>query len=55
MRVLENAGIVISSRVGRESKFRFEPRAVRSARSYLDTVSEQWDSALARLQSYVED
>ena len=55
LRVLERAGIVRSSRVGRESRFAFEPKAVDDLRDYLDTVSRQWDDALARLKRFVED
>lgn len=54
LRVLERAGIVNSSRVGRESKFTFVPEPIRHASTYLDTVSVQWDDALSRLQSFVE-
>jgi DNA-binding transcriptional ArsR family regulator len=54
LRVLEGAGLVKSSRVGRESRFRFEPQAIDNARSYLDSVSQQWDMALARLKAFVE-
>ena len=41
--VLRQAGIVRSKRVGRESLFTYVPEPVEEARSYLDTVSEQWD------------
>jgi len=54
LRVLERAGIVNSSRVGRESKFTFVPKQIENARSYLDTVSDQWDDALLRLKTLVE-
>lgn len=54
LRVLERAGIVSSSTVGRESQFTFEPEQVKQAISYLDRVSAQWDDALARLKSFVE-
>ena len=54
LRVLESAGIVRSDRVGRESRFRFEPGRVRQAQSYLESVSRQWDDALSRLQAFVE-
>lgn len=54
LRVLERAGIVSSSRVGRESRFRFEPEPIQRVRSYLETVSAQWDDALVRLQTFVE-
>lgn len=54
LRVLEMAGIVSSSRVGRESRFAYVPEPVEQLRSYLATVSEQWDDALSRLKSFVE-
>ena len=54
LRVLERAGIVTSSRVGRESLFSYAPEPINHARSYLDTVTEQWDAALSRLKSLVE-
>jgi DNA-binding transcriptional ArsR family regulator len=55
LRVLQNAGVVRSTRSGRESLFEFEPAPIESVRSYLDRISKQWDQALARLQSFVED
>lgn len=54
LRVLERAGIVTSSRVGRESRFTYLPEPIQQVRSYLDAVSEQWDDALSRLKSFVE-
>jgi DNA-binding transcriptional ArsR family regulator len=55
LRVLEGAGIVRSSRVGRESRFELEPKSIDDVRAYLDHVSRQWDDALARLRALVED
>lgn len=54
LRVLERAGIVSSSHVGRERQFVYVPTTIEYVRSYLDTVSEQWDNALSRLKSFVE-
>ena len=54
LRVLESAGIVHSSRSGRESRFQLDPRPLENLRKYLDLVSEQWDQALSRLKSFVE-
>ncbi|MEM7588375.1 MAG: metalloregulator ArsR/SmtB family transcription factor [Acidobacteriota bacterium] len=54
LRVLEQAGIVRSDRVGRETRFTYQPEPVADAQSYLATVSRQWDGALARLQALVE-
>jgi DNA-binding transcriptional ArsR family regulator len=52
--VLARAGIVRSTRVGRESLFRLEPQPIVEARSYLEQVSALWDDALARLKLHVE-
>lgn len=54
LRVLETAGMVHSLRRGREHRFSFNPRPVEEIKEYLDFVSEQWDQALMRLQSFVE-
>jgi len=54
LRVLERAGIVKSRFVGRESQFTYAPEPIRHVRSYLDTVSVQWDEALSRLKAFVE-
>jgi DNA-binding transcriptional ArsR family regulator len=55
LRVLANAGVVRSVRIGRESLFELEPQPIEEMRDYLDQVSKQWDDALARLKSHVEE
>ena len=55
LHVLEKAGLVASSRSGRESQFGYRPEPITQARSYLETVSAQWDDALSRLKALVED
>jgi DNA-binding transcriptional ArsR family regulator len=55
LRVLEAAGVVRSARTGRETLFALEPKPIEDIRQYLDAVSAQWDDALARLKSFVED
>jgi DNA-binding transcriptional ArsR family regulator len=55
LRVLESAGIVHGAHAGREKLFVFDPRPMEESKKYLDLVSEQWDRALARLKSFVED
>jgi DNA-binding transcriptional ArsR family regulator len=55
LRVLERAGLVHSLRRGRESLFEFDPRPIEEMKNYLDLVSKEWDQALARLRSFVED
>jgi len=55
LRVLEGAGVVRSLRVGRESRFALERKPLDETRDYLDLVSRQWDAALLRLKSLVEE
>ena len=55
LRVLEGVGVVHSVKTGRESRFALDPRPLVSAQEYLEHVSRQWDSALARLKALVEE
>ena len=55
LRVLEQAGLVCSTRRGRESVWHLEQRRLRDARRYLSVISEQWDDALGRLRKFVEE
>ncbi|TFF24911.1 ArsR family transcriptional regulator [Jiella endophytica] len=55
LRVMEEAGLVEVARVGRESRYTFRPVALDAARAYLEMVSRQWDDALGRLKSFVEE
>jgi DNA-binding transcriptional ArsR family regulator len=55
LRVLESVGIVRSVHRGRQNLFEFNPKPIEETRKYLDLVSEQWDHALSRLKSFVED
>jgi len=54
LRVLENVGIVESTRVGREIQFVLNPASLTPLEDYLKLVSAQWDEAIARLQVFVE-
>ena len=54
LRILEDAGVVQSVRVGRESLFEFRSEPLKELQSYLERVSEQWDEALIRLKAFVE-
>jgi DNA-binding transcriptional ArsR family regulator len=54
LRVLEDVGVVFSVKAGRESRFALDPRPIVSAQEYLEHVSRQWDTALARLKALVE-
>jgi hypothetical protein len=46
---------VHSIHAGRESLFEFDPEPIAEVKKHLDLVSEQWDQALARLKSFVEE
>lgn len=52
---LEAAGLVKSTREGRARVWEIQPKRLADARRFLDVISEQWDTALARLRSLVED
>jgi DNA-binding transcriptional ArsR family regulator len=54
LHVLEGAGLVRSTRSGRESLFAFDPEPMEELRKYLDRVSAEWGDALGRLQAFVE-
>ncbi len=55
LRVLQHAGIVRCWRRGRESLFEFDPAPIQGIQEYLSVVSKQWDEALTRLKSFVEN
>ncbi|CAG0959941.1 HTH-type transcriptional regulator [Phycisphaerales bacterium] len=55
LRVLENAGMVRGVRHGRETLFELDPAPLEAARRALDDISRQWDHALARLKSFLEE
>jgi DNA-binding transcriptional ArsR family regulator len=55
LRVLEEAGIVRGVKRGRESLFELDPEPIEEIKEYLELVSEQWDEALARLKTFVEE
>jgi DNA-binding transcriptional ArsR family regulator len=55
LRVLQSVGIVRGVHKGRENLFEFHPGPMQEIRKYLDFVSVQWDQALDRLKSLVEE
>ena len=55
LQVLQHAGVVGCRRVGRENRFTIRPASINEAKAYLRRVSDQWDSAIARLRSAVEE
>jgi DNA-binding transcriptional ArsR family regulator len=55
LHVLQDAGLVASLKVGRESRFAARRETLDEARAYLDGVSRQWDETLGRLKAFVEN
>ncbi|HEX4494468.1 MAG TPA: helix-turn-helix transcriptional regulator [Thermoanaerobaculia bacterium] len=53
--VLSKAGLVRGGWRGREHIWQLEPQRFADARVYLERISRQWDDALGRLKSLVED
>jgi DNA-binding transcriptional ArsR family regulator len=54
LQVMEKAGLVHSSRHGRERLWELDRLRIEEARRYLDAISKQWDTTLARLKHFVE-
>lgn len=54
LRVLEDAGLVFSSKEGRESVWTLQPRGLSDAKRLLDSISREWDDTLERLRVFVE-
>ncbi|MDP3506640.1 MAG: metalloregulator ArsR/SmtB family transcription factor [Candidatus Melainabacteria bacterium] len=55
LRVLEDVGIVNGAKSGRENLYKFDPTPLHQARGYLDLFSAQWEQALNRLKTFVEE
>jgi hypothetical protein len=49
------AGLVHDTQRGRERIWAIEPDRVEGARRYLDHIAQQWDEALDRLKTFVEE
>jgi DNA-binding transcriptional ArsR family regulator len=55
LRVLEEAGLVTSSRHGRASLWELRVERLNEAHRALDAIARQWDEALESLRAMVED
>ncbi|MGH1347211.1 MAG: ArsR/SmtB family transcription factor [Nannocystales bacterium] len=55
LRALEGAGLLRSTRVGRERIWELQPNALDDAQRHLETISRQWDAAVDRLRAFVEE
>jgi len=54
LRVLEDAGLVESSRTGRDRQWRLQPHRIAVLRRHLEGVSAAWDARVERLRAFVE-
>lgn len=54
LHTLADAGLVRSTRAGRERIWEIETRRLELARRSLDEISRQWDAAIGRLDEYLE-
>src|SRR6266851_5780628 len=54
LRVMEDAGLVRSTRRGRESVWHLEQKRLAEVDRYLQLISTEWADALVRLKSFVE-
>jgi len=55
LHALSKAGLLRSQRAGRERVWSLEATRLAEVRRYLEQISEQWDRALGRLRSFVEE
>ncbi len=55
LNALEAAGLVESRRAGRERIWALKPKKIGEVRRYLEQISGQWDKAIGRLRTLVED
>jgi DNA-binding transcriptional ArsR family regulator len=54
LRVLSDAGLVLSFREGRERIWKLKPNRLQDARAAINHIDALWDEALDRLQAHVE-
>ena len=55
LHALAKAGLVRSTRDGRERIWEVQTRRLADAQRYLDDISTRWDEAIERLRAFVED
>lgn len=54
LRILADAGLVKERKVGRETRYRFEPEPLLELKRWLAYFDRFWDNKLSVLQHYVE-
>jgi len=55
LRVMQDAGLVRSTRRGRERYWELDRKRLEEVRRNLAVISKQWDDALDRLRKFVEE
>ncbi len=55
LQVLERAGVLRGVRAGRERLWEVKSGSIEQARRYLDSIAAEWDRALNRLKTFVEE
>jgi DNA-binding transcriptional ArsR family regulator len=55
LQLMESAGLVTSSRHGRERIWTVQTEPLARASDYLAPLSRRWDAAIDRLRTFVED
>ena len=55
LNTLGNVGLVRHARRGRERVWELERKRLEKARVYLDQIAAQWDAAVDRLRTFVEE
>ena len=55
LHVLEDAGVIVGERSGREHRFRVRQDSLAPAQQYLERVAAQWEDAALRLKAFIED
>ncbi|HET9237324.1 MAG TPA: metalloregulator ArsR/SmtB family transcription factor [Oligoflexus sp.] len=55
LHVLEEVGLVRQMKSGRESLYTLNPEPLDEAQDALQSMARQWDEALVRLKSFLED
>jgi DNA-binding transcriptional ArsR family regulator len=54
LRVLEGAGLLRETRVGRESRWEIETARLRIARRYLAWIAQRWSERLSSLERHLD-
>lgn len=54
LHILEDAGLVYERRVGRETRYKLEPKPLLELKAWLAFYEQFWDDKLLALKNYVE-